>query len=155
MVRCDELPALPALPAGDPLPNRPADDQVLPALPGARAARDLAVRLAVERVRAPRCRAGAAGWPRRHRAFGSSRTLDPADPAFTVTSPPPIDPPSDRHRAAVARTLQWADGCAARGEYADGLGWLAMIESLGDSLSPEYETKRRRWTAALAARRTR
>lgn len=72
-----------------------------------------------------------------------------------VTLPPSIDPPADRHRAAVARTLQWADGCAARGEYADGLEWLAMIEQLGDTLPPEYETKRQRWIAALAARQTR
>lgn len=69
-----------------------------------------------------------------------------------MTLPPSIDPPPDRHRAAVARTLQWADGCAARGEYADGLEWLAMIEKLGDMLPPEYATKRQRWVAALAQR---
>ena len=69
-----------------------------------------------------------------------------------VTLPPSIDPSLDRHRAAVTRTLQWADGCAARGEYAEGLEWLAMIEQLGDMLPPEYATKRQRWVAALAAR---
>ena len=72
-----------------------------------------------------------------------------------MTLPPSIDRPPDRHRAAVARTLQWADGCAARGEYADGLEWLAMIEKLGDTLPPEYETKRQRWIAALARARIR
>lgn len=66
-----------------------------------------------------------------------------------------MDRPPDRHRAAVARTLQWADGCAARGEYADGLAWLAMIEKLGDTLPPEYEDKRQRWTASLGVRETR
>jgi hypothetical protein len=71
-----------------------------------------------------------------------------------VTFPPSSEPLPDRHRAAVARTLQWADGCAARGEYADGLGWLALVEDLGDTLPPEYATKRQRWSAALAARRT-
>ena len=69
-----------------------------------------------------------------------------------MTLAPSTDPPPDRHRAAVARTLQWADGCAARGEYADGLEWLAMIEKLGDTLPPEYDAKRQRWVAALAAR---
>jgi hypothetical protein len=68
-----------------------------------------------------------------------------------VTPPLSIDPPPDTHHAAIARTLQWADGCAARGEYADGLEWLAMIEKLGDTLTPEYETKRQTWAAALAA----
>jgi hypothetical protein len=74
---------------------------------------------------------------------------------MTVPPSPSIDPPPDRHRAAVARTLQWADGCAARGEYAEGLAWLEMVEGLGDTLPPEYESKRRRWLAALAARETR
>src|SRR4051812_13116748 len=105
MVLRDELPALPALPARDPLPRRVPDDQVLPALPGARGARDLAVLLTVERVRAPRCRRGAAGRGRRRGTFASSPKLDPVDSAFTVTFPPPVDPPPDRHRAAVARTL--------------------------------------------------
>ncbi len=65
-----------------------------------------------------------------------------------------IDPSADRHRATVARTLQWADGCAARGEYADGLEWLATIGELGDALPSEYETKRQTWIAALGATAT-
>ena len=69
-----------------------------------------------------------------------------------MTLPPSIDPAPDRHRAAVARTLQWADGCAARGEYADGLGWLALIEELGDTLPLEYEAKRRAWAAYASTR---
>jgi hypothetical protein len=71
-----------------------------------------------------------------------------------VKLPPSSDPPPDRHRAAVTRTLQWADGCAARGEFADGLQWLAMIEQLGDTLPPEYESKRERWIASLGVRET-
>jgi hypothetical protein len=74
---------------------------------------------------------------------------------MTVPQSPSTDPPPDRHNAAVARTLQWADGCAARGEYADGLGWLELVEQLGDTLPPEYESKRRRWEAALAPREAR
>ena len=54
-----------------------------------------------------------------------------------------------KHLAAVAGTLCWADESAARGDYADALRWVEMIEALGDPLPHEYETKRRSWRGAL------
>ena len=62
---------------------------------------------------------------------------------------------SDRHLAAVTRSLGWAVESAARGDYADALGWLRVIEAIGDEVSHEYEAKRREWRAALANSRAR
>jgi hypothetical protein len=62
---------------------------------------------------------------------------------------------SDRHLAAVTRSLGWAAESAARGDYADALGWLRVIEAIGDEVSHEYQAKRREWRAALAESRAR
>jgi hypothetical protein len=61
----------------------------------------------------------------------------------------------DRHLAAVARSLGWAQESAARGDYADALGWVQMVEAIGDLIPEEYEIKRRAWRDALAENRTR
>jgi hypothetical protein len=60
---------------------------------------------------------------------------------------------SDRHLAAVARSLGWALESAARGDYADALGWVRVVEAIGDPIPPEYEVKRQAWLSALAANR--
>jgi len=54
----------------------------------------------------------------------------------------------ERHRAAVANTLVWADQAAADGRYRDALEWLATIEAIGDVLPKSYLTKRSAWSAA-------
>lgn len=56
-----------------------------------------------------------------------------------------------RHEAAVARTLQWADGSAARGDYADALGWIQVVEAVDGGLSEEYIAKRDAWLRRLNA----
>ena len=59
----------------------------------------------------------------------------------------------DRHLAAVARSLGWARESAARGDYADALGWVRVVEAIGDAIPYEYEVKRQAWLSALAANR--
>jgi len=54
-----------------------------------------------------------------------------------------------RHEVAVARTLQWADGSAARGDFAGALEWVALIESIDGGLPNEYETKRQTWSEEI------
>jgi hypothetical protein len=61
----------------------------------------------------------------------------------------------DRHLAAVARSFSWAEEAAARGEYADALSWVAVVEAIGDLIPVEYQTKRRAWLSALAENRAR
>jgi hypothetical protein len=65
------------------------------------------------------------------------------------------EPPLDlnaRHRAAVARSLGWADDAAARGDHTDALAWLYTIEAVGDQLTPEYQAKRDTWLTLADAR---
>jgi hypothetical protein len=59
----------------------------------------------------------------------------------------------DRHLAAVARSLGWARESAARGEYADALGWVGVVEAIGDPIPHEYDAERQAWLSALAANR--
>ena|SRR5579884_2861124 len=56
-----------------------------------------------------------------------------------------------RHLAAVARTLQWADESAERGDYFDALAWLYTVEAIGDELPEAYEIRRDSWSAQLRA----
>ena len=41
-----------------------------------------------------------------------------------------LDRAHDRHLAAVARSLGWARESAARGDYADALGWVRVVEAI-------------------------
>jgi hypothetical protein len=59
----------------------------------------------------------------------------------------------DRHLAAVARSFGWAEEAAARGDYADALSWVGVVEAIGDVIPIEYQTKRRAWLGALAENR--
>jgi hypothetical protein len=59
----------------------------------------------------------------------------------------------DRHLAAVARSLGWARESAARGDYADALGWVRVVEAIGDPIPHEYDAKLQAWLSALAANR--
>jgi hypothetical protein len=56
---------------------------------------------------------------------------------------------AERHRTAIATTLAWAEASAARGDYADALSWLDVVEATGDHLVDGYEVKRRAWLGAL------
>ena len=53
----------------------------------------------------------------------------------------------------MARSLGWARESAARGDYADALGWVRVVEAIGDPIPREYEAKRQVWLSALAANR--
>ena len=64
-----------------------------------------------------------------------------------------LDRAGDRHLAAVARSLGWARESAAGGDYADALGWVRVVEAIGDPIPHEYEAKRQVWLSALAANR--
>jgi hypothetical protein len=61
----------------------------------------------------------------------------------------------DRHLAAVARTFGWAEEAAARGDYAEALSWVQVVQAIGDQIPIEYQTKRRAWFSALAGNRAR
>ena len=58
---------------------------------------------------------------------------------------------SDRHRAAVSRSLGWAQQSAERGDYTDALAWVRVVEATGSQLPPSYRSKRQVWLDALAA----
>jgi signal transduction histidine kinase len=45
-----------------------------------------------------------------------------------------------KHPEAVARSLQWADELAERGDHSDARAWLQMIEAIDDELPETYET---------------
>ena len=49
---------------------------------------------------------------------------------------------------AVARSLQWADEAAERGDHSDALAWLHVIEAIGDELPDTYPDQ----ASSLAAR---
>jgi hypothetical protein len=66
-----------------------------------------------------------------------------------------LDRDRDRHLAAVARSLGWARESAARGDYADALGWVRVVEAIGDAIPDEYEAERQAWLSVLAANRAR
>jgi hypothetical protein len=58
-----------------------------------------------------------------------------------------------KHLAAVARTLQWADEAAERGDYLDAVLWLETLEAIGDQLPEVYESRRGSWSARLGRAR--
>jgi hypothetical protein len=88
----------------------------------------------------------------RHAAAGSCRSaaglLVPVARGAQVSA-------HDRHKAAVARSLGWAEEAAARGDYAEALSWVQVVQAIGDQIPIEYQTKRRAWLSALAGHRAR
>ncbi len=58
-----------------------------------------------------------------------------------------------KHLAAVARTLQWADEAAERGDHVDAVAWLETLEAIGVRLSEVYENRRGSWSAQIARAR--
>jgi hypothetical protein len=57
--------------------------------------------------------------------------------------------PSERHEAAVHNSLGWAQESADRGDYADALLWLHVIEATGEPIPPAYCAKRLLWAKHL------
>ncbi len=51
----------------------------------------------------------------------------------------------DRHERALQQTFTWAQEAAARGDLAEAVSWLTMLESLEGRLPPAWEAQRRRW----------
>ncbi|WP_138974066.1 hypothetical protein [Patulibacter medicamentivorans] len=56
-----------------------------------------------------------------------------------------------RHRAAIDRSLGWAEAAAARGDYQDALGWLAVVEAVGPPLTEQQLRLRSAWLTRLIA----
>jgi len=55
----------------------------------------------------------------------------------------------ERHSAATANTLRWADEAAEREDYEAALGWLSVVEAIGETLPGPYRAKRAMWKVAL------
>ncbi len=62
-------------------------------------------------------------------------------------------PTCAKHLAAVARTLEWADEAADRGDLLDAIAWLETLEAIGDELPGVYEVRRDSWFAEMARSR--
>jgi hypothetical protein len=57
---------------------------------------------------------------------------------------------NDRHGSAVNMSLAWAQNSADRGDYADALAWIRVLDAIGERIPPSYEAKRRAWDGQLA-----
>lgn len=57
----------------------------------------------------------------------------------------------ERHQAAVARTLAWADEAAARHDFHDALAWLKTLKAIGETLPDHYLLKQEAWTRRARA----
>jgi hypothetical protein len=61
----------------------------------------------------------------------------------------PVDR-DERHAAAVRMSLGWAQESADRGDFAEALGWIGVLDAIGERIPPSYEAKRRSWDGQLA-----
>jgi hypothetical protein len=55
---------------------------------------------------------------------------------------------AERHLEAVAGSLKFASEAAGRGDHRDALGWLNVLEALGEELPADYIADRTAWLAA-------
>jgi hypothetical protein len=76
-------------------------------------------------------------------ADGDGRGMGSSPPATGLSA-------TSRHLAAVRRSLGWAQDSADRGDYADALGWIGVVEAIGDQLPAAIELKRHAWCRSLA-----
>jgi hypothetical protein len=74
----------------------------------------------------------------------------PGGPKWSTRSGDPLVTDNERHLTAVARSVGWARESAARGDYVDALGWIEVIEAIGDKLSDDCQIERQAWRTALA-----
>jgi hypothetical protein len=93
-----------------------------------------------------------------HAAAGAScprcgTTLTESHRATARERRPRLGSTAERHRAAVARTLSWAEEAAATGHFSTALSWLATIEAVEGGLSPALDAKQRDWARSARSRR--
>jgi hypothetical protein len=62
-------------------------------------------------------------------------------------------PPFEQSRLAVS-SLRYAQESADRGEYADALLWMHVLEATGEPIPAEYQTKRSAWNKHRIANST-
>ena len=74
-----------------------------------------------------------------------------ASPESEAERRPRLGSRPERQRAAVQRSLSWAEQAAGAGEYATALPWLATIEAVDGELPPAFDAKRRAWAASAQA----
>lgn len=60
---------------------------------------------------------------------------------------------SGKHDRAVASSLDWADQAARKGDFAEALAWLDMLDSIGEPLPESYAAKHAQWLSALGTAR--
>lgn len=89
-------------------------------------------------------------------SVGERNEVDERDDRPGVANSPgsPRLSEADRHRAAVSRSLRWALESADRGDYADALGWIDVVEAIGERIPSSHQTKRQAWCDALAKSRS-
>ena len=58
-----------------------------------------------------------------------------------------------RRERAVARTLEFAEEAASRGDFSEALAWLETLDAVGRRLPSEYASKRLEWRLALTEAR--
>ncbi len=63
----------------------------------------------------------------------------------------PTEAPGERHRRAVAQTINWAREAAEAGHDQEALEWLRMLEAVEGQLPPELEPLCEQCLANLAA----
>jgi hypothetical protein len=56
-------------------------------------------------------------------------------------------------RRAVARTLEFAEEAASRGDFSEALAWLETLDAVARHLPDEYASKRLEWRLAAAETR--
>jgi hypothetical protein len=93
-----------------------------------------------------------------HAAAGAScprcgTALTDAGRGATRGRRPRLGSTPERHRAALARTLSWAEEAAASGDYSTALSWLATIEAVEGGLPPAVDAKQRAWAQRARSRR--
>jgi hypothetical protein len=65
----------------------------------------------------------------------------------------PTEAPGERHRRAVAQTIQWAKDAAVAGHYQDALSWMRVLEAVEGELPRELERLRDRCLAITVSDR--
>jgi hypothetical protein len=82
---------------------------------------------------------------------GADRNGTTAPPGVNSTPGAGRKSPTEHHRVAIARSLQWADEAAQDGNHADAMAWLRVIEAIGEELPHAYRIKQHAWRLALQA----
>ena len=51
----------------------------------------------------------------------------------------------ERHTVAVKNSFRLAQESADRGDYVDALGWINVLEAIGEQIPADVEARRRAW----------